>query len=88
MLLSPAHPLLFRAQVGAARPQESHILHYGLHCAVGSFKFTKYSFAGFDANACSGKTFGDPPVSGGKHKTGVGGKVREGSRYTSLVTRR
>ena len=42
--------------------QESYIIHYGLHCAVGSFKFTKYSFGGFDANACSGKTFGDPPA--------------------------
>ena len=29
---------------------------------MGSFKFTKYSFGGFDANACSGKTFGDPPA--------------------------
>jgi len=50
-------------QLGAGHAKEAQIIHYGLHCAVGNFKFTKYSFSGFDANACSGKTFGDPPVS-------------------------
>eukprot|EP00967_Tisochrysis_lutea_P093040 scaffold134391_cov38-Tisochrysis_lutea.AAC.1 len=54
--------VVYPDDVGAARPKESHIIHYGLHCAVGNFKFTKYSFGGFDANACSGRLFGDPPA--------------------------
>ena len=42
--------------------QEPSIIHYGLHCTVGSFHFTKYTHGSFDAVGCSGNVFGDPPV--------------------------
>ena len=29
------------------RLEEPYIIHYGLHCAVGSFRFTKYSYGNF-----------------------------------------
>ena len=45
-----------------ARREEASIIHYGLHCAVGSFRFTKYTFGNFDAVGCTGKTFGEPPA--------------------------
>ena len=62
-MITPSAPVnSVSPTAGGVCAQESYIIHYGLHCAVGSFKFTKYSFGGFDANACSGKTFGDPPA--------------------------
>mmetsp|Transcript_5293 Transcript_5293/g.11496 ORF Transcript_5293/g.11496 Transcript_5293/m.11496 type:complete len:625 (+) Transcript_5293:213-2087(+) len=54
--------VVYPDDVGASSPQEAHIIHYGLHCAVGSFRFTKYTFGGFDAVGCTGKLFGDPPA--------------------------
>ena len=48
-------------QIDAGRATEPYIIHYGLHCKVGAFAFTKYSHGGFDAVGCTGKVFGDPP---------------------------
>ena len=50
--------------IGAGQPQEPSIIHYGLHCTVGSFHFTKYTHGMFDAVGCTGETFGDPPLPG------------------------
>ena len=54
--------VVYPDEVGGSRPDESHIIHYGLHCKVHDFSFTKYSFYGFDATGCTGKGFGDPPA--------------------------
>ena len=54
--------VVYPDEIGAGRLEEPYIIHYGLHCAVGSFRFTKYSYGNFDATGCTGKTFGDPPA--------------------------
>ena len=41
--ISRISPLCLR-YISPARLEEPYIIHYGLHCAVGSFRFTKYSY--------------------------------------------
>ena len=53
--------VVYPDDIGAGRATEPYIIHYGLHCKVGAFAFTKYSHGGFDAVGCTGKVFGDPP---------------------------
>ena len=54
--------VVYPDEIGAGRREEASIIHYGLHCAVGAFRFTKYTFGNFDAVGCTGKTFGEPPA--------------------------
>ena len=56
--------VVYPDDIGAGQPQEPSIIHYGLHCTVGSFHFTKYTHGMFDAVGCTGETFGDPPLPG------------------------
>ena len=54
--------VVYPDEIGSGSPQEPKIIHYGLHCTVGKFHFTKYTFGNFNAVGCTGKTFGEPPV--------------------------
>lgn len=54
--------VVYPDEIGAGQPQEPSIIHYGLHCTVGSFHFTKYTHGMFDAVGCTGHLFGDPPL--------------------------
>ena len=38
--------------VAAMPPRGPHIIHYGLHCHVNSYHFTKYDYANFDIGSC------------------------------------
>ena len=42
---------LYLPYISPARLEEPYIIHYGLHCAVGSFRFTKYSYGDTDQPA-------------------------------------
>eukprot|EP00966_Prymnesium_polylepis_P332282 7387792-Prymnesium_polylepis.1 len=53
--------VVYPDDIGAGRVDEAHIIHYGLHCQVGPFHFTKYSHGNFNAMGCTGRVFGDPP---------------------------
>ena len=53
--------VVYPDDVGAGNPKEASIIHYGLHCQVGAFHFTKYSHGSFDATGCTKGLFGDPP---------------------------
>jgi len=53
--------VVYPDEIGAGQPQEPSIIHYGLHCSVGSFHFTKYTHGNFNAVGCTGDLFGDPP---------------------------
>ena len=33
--------VVYPDEIGAGQPEEPSIIHYGLHCSVGSFHFTK-----------------------------------------------
>ena len=54
---------------GNARPHPSGpaIIHYGLHCHVGSYHFTKYDYGDFDVNSCP-RVFFRPPNAPKRHE--------------------
>ena len=54
--------VVYPDEIGAGQPIEPSIIHYGLHCTVGSFHFTKYTHGNFHAVGCNGQLFGDPPT--------------------------
>jgi hypothetical protein len=43
-------------------PHGPSIIHYGLHCHVGSYHFTKYDYTNFDINSCPRLFFRSPGV--------------------------
>ena len=47
---------------GNARPHPAGpaIIHYGLHCHVGTYHFTKYDYGDFDVNGCGAHFFKVP----------------------------
>ena len=54
--------VVYPDDIGAGAAVEPQIIHYGLHCNVGKFHFTKYSHSGFNAVGCDGKLVGEPPA--------------------------
>ena len=43
-------------------PSGPAIIHYGLHCHVGKYHFTKYDYGDFDVNGCGGHFFKVPQL--------------------------
>lgn len=54
--------VVYPDEIGAGQPNEPSIIHYGLHCTVGVFHFTKYTHGMFNAVGCTGELFGNPPL--------------------------
>ena len=48
-------------------PAGPAIIHYGLHCHVGSYHFTKYDYGDFDVNSCP-RVFFRPPNAPKRHE--------------------
>ncbi len=51
----------------AMPPEGPAIIHYGLHCHVGSYHFTKYDYSNFDIGDCP-KLFFRPPTKPPRHQ--------------------
>ena len=44
--------VVYPDEIGAGQPEEPSIIHYGLHCSVGSFHFTKCAECRLSAAEC------------------------------------